>query len=81
MKALAYKWAVELIRPELRYIIFKKTNLLKQENNLFYLNYRKELDEKYKAKIENIARRPVKEEIEENKSECPFCKVKLNYLF
>lgn len=52
MKSLSYKWAVELIRPELR----------------------KELDEKYKVKIENIARRPIKEEIEENKSECPFCK-------
>ena len=45
-KPLAYKWAVELVRPE----------------------NRKDINEKYKARIENIARKPVKEEAEENRT-------------
>ncbi|KRX03337.1 hypothetical protein PPERSA_05695 [Pseudocohnilembus persalinus] len=52
IKVLAYKWAVELIRPE----------------------NRKDINEKYKSKIENIARKPVRDEIVENRSECPYCK-------
>ncbi len=52
-KSLAYKWSVELVRPELR----------------------SQINEKYKSKIENIARKPVKEEPEDIKTECPFCHV------
>lgn len=52
-RPLAYKWSVELVRPE----------------------YRSHINEKYKTRIENIARKPLKEEPIENKTECPFCKV------
>lgn len=52
-RPLAYRWSVELVRPERR----------------------AEINEKYKTRIENIARRPVKEEPLENKTECPFCNV------
>lgn len=51
---MAYRWSVELVRPE----------------------NRNQINEKYKSKIENIARRPNKDEIPENKTECPYCKVK-----
>ncbi|EGR31945.1 WD repeat protein [Ichthyophthirius multifiliis] len=51
-KPLAYRWSIELVRPE----------------------YRQSINEKYKMKIENIARKPLKEEVVENKTECPFCK-------
>ncbi|EAR82687.2 WD40 repeat protein (macronuclear) [Tetrahymena thermophila SB210] len=51
-RPLAYKWSVELVRPE----------------------YRSHINEKYKTRIENIARKPLKEEPVENKTECPFCK-------
>lgn len=61
-RPLAYKWSVELVRPEYR------SNIIKN----------------YKTKIENIARKPLKEEAIENKTECPFCKVQfimfLSYL-
>lgn len=52
-KPLAYKWALELVRPE----------------------NRSQISEKYKAKIENIARKPERKEPEESKTDCPFCKV------
>lgn len=51
---IAYKWSIELVRPE----------------------NREHIKENYKKNIMNIARRPVKDDQEENKSECPFCKVK-----
>lgn len=35
--------------------------------------YRSQINEKYKNKIENIARRPIKDEIDEVKTPCPFC--------
>jgi len=35
--------------------------------------YRPQINEKYKNKIENIARKPVKEEVEDVKTQCPFC--------
>ena len=37
--------------------------------------YRNRIAEQYKKKIEAIARKPVKEELEEKKTACPFCKV------
>lgn len=46
IKPLAYKWAVELVRPE----------------------NRPSINEKYKVRIENIARKPIKEEADENKT-------------
>lgn len=57
IKPLAYKWSVELIRPE----------------------NRKDINEKYKTRIENIARKPIKEDAEEYRTQCPFCKVYLNF--
>ncbi|CAD8171970.1 unnamed protein product [Paramecium pentaurelia] len=40
--------------------------LMKQE-------YRQQINEKFKTKIENIARKPVKEETPDKKTPCPFC--------
>ncbi|CAD8104509.1 unnamed protein product [Paramecium primaurelia] len=40
--------------------------LMKQE-------YRSQINEKFKTKIENIARKPIKEEIPDKKTPCPFC--------
>ena len=37
--------------------------------------YRSQINEKYKNRIENIARRPVKDEVDEVKTPCPFCHV------
>lgn len=51
-KYLAYKWSVELVRPETR----------------------SQIKEQYKSRIENIARKPVKEEVDDSKSQCPYCK-------
>lgn len=35
--------------------------------------YRPQINEKYKNKIENIARKPVKDDMDEIKTQCPFC--------
>ncbi|CAK84014.1 unnamed protein product (macronuclear) [Paramecium tetraurelia] len=40
--------------------------LMKQE-------YRSQINEKFKTRIENIARKPVKEEVPDKKTPCPFC--------
>ena len=35
--------------------------------------YRPQINEKFKNRIENIARKPIKDEVDEVKTPCPFC--------
>ena len=59
---------VESMRSELKGLAYGfAVNLVKAE-------YREQIPKNYKERIENLARRPVKEENVEPKSPCPFCK-------
>ena len=42
--------------------------------------YRQQINEKFKNKSENIARKPIKEEMEDTKTPCPFCQVYYYYI-
>lgn len=62
---------VEAIRANLKGIAFQWACVLVRPE------YRGQIPEKYKNKIENVARKHVKDEsMEISKSACPFCKVR-----
>ena len=60
---------VEATRANLKALAFQWACILVRPD------YRSQIAEKYKKQIENIARRPVKGDPDENMSPCPFCKV------
>ena len=63
---------VQATRANLKATAFNWSKVLMQNE------YRNKIAPNYKNKIENVARKPVAEEIEDRKTPCPFCGVRNN---